>query len=95
MIEPNFLLVFIEQSKRRSIAPMPAAEWYHRKVEEYVALAKAARLNEERATPIRAGRVLHPARDGGGTGRDGEAQGANKERGTYAHARRYEARLLR
>jgi hypothetical protein len=28
---------------------MPAAEWYHRKVEECVALAKAARLNEERA----------------------------------------------
>jgi hypothetical protein len=28
---------------------MPAAEWYHRKAEECVALAKAALLNEERA----------------------------------------------
>jgi hypothetical protein len=28
---------------------MPAAEWYHRKSEECVALAKGVRLNEERA----------------------------------------------
>jgi hypothetical protein len=29
---------------------MPAAEWYHRKAEECVALAKEVRLNEERAS---------------------------------------------
>jgi hypothetical protein len=29
---------------------MPAAEWYHRKAEECVALAKGVRLNEERAS---------------------------------------------
>jgi hypothetical protein len=28
---------------------MPAVEWYHRKAEECVALAKAASLNDERA----------------------------------------------
>ena len=28
---------------------MPAAEWYHQKAEECVALAKGVRLNEERA----------------------------------------------
>ena len=29
---------------------MPAAEWYHRKAEECVALAKGVRLSEERAS---------------------------------------------
>jgi hypothetical protein len=29
---------------------MPTAEWYHRKAEECVALAKGVRLNEERAS---------------------------------------------
>jgi hypothetical protein len=41
---------------------MPAVEWYHRKAEECVALAKAASLNDERARPLRDGGVLHPVR---------------------------------
>jgi hypothetical protein len=48
LTEPNFLLAFNGQTGE-VYPPMPAAEWYHRKSGECVALAEGVRLNEERA----------------------------------------------
>ena len=93
MIEPKFLLVFIEQSKRRSIAPMPAAEWYHRKVEECVALAKAARLDEERARLYALAEYYIRLATEAAQGETARLKELTRK--TYAHASLCEARLLR
>jgi hypothetical protein len=80
-------------SPNEDIAPMPAVEWYHRKIEECVALAKAARLDEERARLYALAEYYIRLATEVAQGETARLKELTRK--TYAHASLCEARLLR